>query len=232
MKPAPAFSRARRRFATLAVLGATLPAWADDAPLSTVAPRWRESFAAFEAADRARPVAPGGVVFVGSSSIRGWEGLETQFELDPPPLNRGFGGSTLAECARHLDRLVLPYRPRLVVLYAGDNDLASGHTPRQVLDSYRAFVAGVHRALPGTRIAFIAIKPSPSRARLLPRVRQANALIRQHAAGDAREVFIDVFTPMLGPGGQPRPELFQADALHLNAQGYALWRELVAPHLR
>ncbi|NML15952.1 SGNH/GDSL hydrolase family protein [Azohydromonas caseinilytica] len=226
------YSRSRRRFTTFALLGTVLPAWADEAPLSSVAPRWRASFAAFEAADRARPVAPGGVVFVGSSSIRGWENLETQFDLSPPPLNRGFGGSTLAECARHLDRLVLPYRPRLVVLYAGDNDLAAGDTPRQVLNSYLAFVDGVHRALPATRIAFIAIKPSPSRARLLHRVRQANMLVRHHAAGDARLAYIDVFTPMLGPDGQPRPQLFQPDALHLNARGYALWRELIAPVLR
>lgn len=202
--------------------------------LSVVDARWRDAFNAFDAADKVKPVQPGGVLFVGSSSIRLWDDLESQFRSPTLPVlvKRGFGGSQLSDCAAYLDRLVVAYQPRLVVLYAGDNDLNAGRSPQQVLQSYENFVEGVHRALPYTRIAYVSIKPSPARAALLPAVQEANALIRAHAARDPRLDFIDVFQPMLGADGQPRAELFREDRLHLNAQGYALWHELIAARLR
>lgn len=193
--------------------------------------RWQESFAAFAAADRLRAPEPGGVLFVGSSSIRLWDGLETQFVNLPGVLKRGFGGSRMLDCTRHLERLVLPYRPRLVVVYAGDNDLAEGHAPEEVLASFRGFVEGVRRHLPATRIAYLSIKPSPLREALLPAVRATNALIERYSRTQADLDFIDIYTPMLGADGRPRPELFLADALHLNPAGYALWREVIAAHL-
>lgn len=192
--------------------------------------RWEPSFAAFAVQDQATPPQPGGTVFTGSSSIVLWSGLERQFPR-AQALARGFGGSHLADCARHVDRLVLPYRPRQVVLYAGENDLAAGATPQQVSDSYRRFVEQVHAALPSTRVVFISIKPSPSRAGLLPQMRQANALIAEHAATDPRQVFVDVFSKMIDGQGQPRADLFEPDALHLNATGYELWARALGPHL-
>lgn len=193
--------------------------------------RWQASLDAFAAEDRARAPRPGGVLFVGSSSIRLWDGLEAAFSSEPTIVKRGFGGSRLSDCAQHLDRLVLPYRPRLIVLYAGDNDLAEGATPEQVLASFQAFVDGVRQALPDTRIAYLSIKPSPLRSALLPRARQANALISARVRQGDNLDFIDVFSPMLDADGQPRRELFGADALHLNAQGYGLWKSVIAEHL-
>jgi lysophospholipase L1-like esterase len=207
-----------------------LTAAADDR-LGAVDPRWRDTFAAFERADRQKPVPPGGVIFVGSSSIRLWDGLETQFD-GQRVVKRGFGGARLSDCSAYLDRLVLAYRPRLVVLYAGDNDLANGRSPQAVLQSYIDFVEGVHRKLPETRIAYISIKPSPAREALLPRIRETNALIRRHNVGDERLDYIDVFSPMLDSNGRPRTELFRADRLHLDEEGYGLWREIIAAHLR
>lgn len=207
-----------------------LPA-AADIQVSNVDPRWRESFAAFDAADRQKPVRPDGVVFVGSSSIRLWYGLETQFD-GQAVVKRGFGGAQLSDCAAYLDRLVVAYRPRLVVLYAGDNDLAAGRSPEAVLQTYIGFVDGVHRKLPQTRIAYVSIKPSPARETLLPQIREANMLIRRHAVGHERLDYIDVFSPMLDADGRPRPELFRADGLHLDEEGYALWRDIIALHLR
>jgi lysophospholipase L1-like esterase len=244
MNAAPALRKPpfKRFMAGLTLLGAALlaqagtagpaPAPVDVPRLSVVDAKWRESFDAFEAADQARPVQPGGVLFVGSSSIRLWDDLESQFQDQPVLVKRGFGGSQLSDCAAYLDRLVLAYQPRLVVLYAGDNDLHAGRTPQQVFDSYLEFVQGVRRALPDTRIAYLSIKPSPARAALLPQIRQTNALIRQYAQGRPGLDFIDVYAPMLGADGQPRAELFRADRLHLNAQGYALWHEVIATHLR
>lgn len=183
---------------------------------------------AFGAADRSSPPAPGGVVFVGSSSIKNWTNVATDFP-GARVLNRGFGGSTLADVVHYEDRIVLPYRPRLVVLYAGDNDLAQGHTPEQVVGDYRAFVTRLRSALPAARLAFISIKPSPSRRQFMALAREANQRIRAEIARDSLATYLDVFTPMLNRVGQPRPELFIADSLHMNRAGYLLWRSLLQP---
>jgi lysophospholipase L1-like esterase len=194
--------------------------------------RWDASLAAFEAADRERAPAPGGVVFVGSSSIRLWPDLEANFAAQSV-IKRGFGGSTLAECASYVDRLVNRYQPRQVVVYAGDNDLAEGRTPAEVLASFQAFVAGVHRALPDARIAYVSIKPSLLRAKLLASVREANTLIQRYASAHPQRLeYIDVFTPMLDAFGAPRADLLGPDGLHLNEAGYALWRKQISSRIR
>jgi lysophospholipase L1-like esterase len=186
---------------------------------------------AFEAADRQIPPAPGGIVFVGSSSVRLWPNLVGDFP-DSPVLNRGFGGSTLPDVIYFAPRIVLPYRPRLVVLYAGDNDLAAGRTPEQVAADYRTFVRLVRDALPATRVVFVSIKPSPSRWAIHEQIERANALVARAVGRDTLATFVDVYTPMLGASGYPRPELYQADSLHMTAAGYALWRTRLTPVVR
>lgn len=171
---------------------------------------------AFELADRLHPPAAGGVVFVGSSSIKNWTNVAADFP-GVPVLNRGFGGSTLADVVQYMDRIVLRYRPRLVVLYAGDNDLAMGR---------------LRAKQPCTRLVFISIKPSPSRRTLMPAAREANRRIRAETARDSLQTFVDVFSPMLGPQEQPRPELYLADSLHMTRTGYLLWRRLLTPVVR
>lgn len=193
--------------------------------------RWEASLAAFAAADREKTPGEGGVLFVGSSSIRLWDKLEEQFSMVPLVINRGFGGSRMEDCAAYVDRLVLPYRPRMVLVYAGDNDLAEGRTPQQVADSFRRFARRVHEALPDTRIAYISIKPSPARLALLEEVRAANALIREQSRAARNIQYVDVFTPMLDARGRPRAELFRADALHLNDEGYALWKSVLVSQI-
>ncbi|MEO8250548.1 MAG: SGNH/GDSL hydrolase family protein [Burkholderiales bacterium] len=194
--------------------------------------RWRADLAAFEAADHDHPQPPGGVLFVGSSSIRLWNGLEQQFGHVPVVIKRGLGGSRIDDFTRHLSRLVLRYRPRLVVVYAGDNDIAQGRSPKEVLASFQTFATRLRQSLQATRIAFISIKPSPTRREFLPKVRQANALIEDWAGSRPWLDFIDVYTPMTLADGAPRPELFRADGLHLNDAGYALWRSIIADRLR
>ena len=192
--------------------------------------RWEPRIRAFEAQDKKRPPPEEGILFVGSSSIVGWN-LKKCFP-DLPALNRGFGGSQVADSVHFAGRIVLPYRPRVIVLYAGDNDVAAGKKPQQVLADYRAFVNKVHAALPKTRIVFVAIKPSLRRWHLVDKMREANRLIRAAAEKDPRLVFVDVDGPMTGADGKPRPELFRKDGLHLNAEGYKLWSDLVRPHLK
>ena len=193
--------------------------------------RFEAEIRAFEAADRTAMPAPGGILFVGSSSMRMWPDLTNDFP-GHTIINRGFGGSTLAEVTHYAPRIILPYRPRLIVLYAGDNDLASGMTPGQVAADYLRLVSLVRRELPSTRIAYVAIKPSPSRWHLVDAYREANRLIAAEIARDPAQAYVDVFTPMIGANGRPRPELFMADSLHMTRAGYDLWRSRIAPALQ
>ena len=221
----------------LASIVATAPVLARDVPspatveTSRAATPWDATFAAFADDDAQHPQPAGGILFVGSSSIRLWNDLEDQFKNMPVVIKRGFGGSQLSDCVKHLNRLVVRYRPRTVLVYAGDNDLAAGSAPEEVFRRFTAFVDGVHRELPDTEIAYISIKPSPSRAELLPQIRETNRLIRDYADAEGKVDFIDVYTPMLDASGKPRRELFRADALHLNADGYALWKRVIGPHV-
>jgi lysophospholipase L1-like esterase len=191
--------------------------------------RWEKEVAAFEKQDNDKPFAKGGVVFVGSSSIRMWK-LDKSFP-GADSLNRGFGGSHIIDSVELAPRLVLKHQPRLVVVYAGDNDLGGGKTPEKVLADFKAFVAVVHKELPKTRIAFISVKPSIARWKLVDKIKQANALIQAECKKDERLVYVNVFTPMLGEDGKPRPELFLKDGLHMNEKGYEIWAGLVKPLL-
>jgi lysophospholipase L1-like esterase len=231
-----------RAFARFVVLGALLAA-----PLLAEPPRsferWEQEIAKIEQRDAKQPPAPGGVVFVGSSSIRLWD-LEQSFPgIDA--VNHGFGGSTIADSVHFVERLVLKFKPRTVVFYAGDNDLAGSKespalTPQQLLHDFQAFTQAIHKELPETKVIFIPVKPSVARAKLLPQQMTANRLIREAIERDAQQrsdksprmVYLDIVSPMLDAQGKPRPELFIDDGLHLNAAGYALWNERLLPHLK
>ncbi len=199
-------------------------AWAAQDPPE----HWEPDIRAFEQKDRESPPAPGAVLFVGSSSIQKWSTLAADFPK-ARVLNRGFGGSVIADSTFFAGRIVTPYKPRLIVFYAGDNDLAAGHTPDQVLADYEAFVARVRKDLPDVKIAFIAIKPSPSRVALLEKAREANGKIKAYASSHPNLTYVDVFTPMLTKDGAPRAELFGDDMLHMNRAGYELWISILGP---
>jgi lysophospholipase L1-like esterase len=197
-----------------------------DIPARDRAEPWQADIERFAQADRAQPPARGAIVFIGSSSIRLWE---TPARDCPgvAVVNRGFGGSIIADSTRLADRILVPLAPRAIVFYAGDNDLAAGHTPRQVRDDFEGFVRTVRERLPRVPIAYVSIKPSPARVALLERMREANALVREYAARQHAIAYVDVMAPMLDAQGQPRPDLFGPDRLHMNRAGYALWIPLV-----
>jgi len=193
--------------------------------------QWEPEIRRFEEADKKALPKPGGIIFVGSSSIRLWESLAADFP-NAPVVNRGFGGSQIADSTHFADRIVTRYKPRKVFLYAGDNDLANGRTPDQVLADFDAFVTRVRRDLPDVTIAFISIKPSVARVKLLDTMRAANDKVRKYAAEHAGVEFVDVFTPMLGKDGLPRPDIFVEDGLHMNRAGYDIWKATIASYLR
>ncbi len=205
---------------------------AETVQLAAIDPRWSASMEAFSAADQKQAPQAGGVVFVGSSSIRLWNDLETSFSDQPVVIKRGFGGSQLSDCVKLVHRLVLPYKPRLVVVYAGENDLEAGASPWAVTQRFADFVQSVKAELPQARIAFVSIKPSPSRAGMIAAVRETNQMIKAYSLTEPQLDFIDVYSSMVDAKGQPRPELFLGDRLHLNADGYAVWKRIIALHLK
>ena len=206
------------------------PASAPATTTAAAAEPFAKEIAAFEAIDRS-PAAPAknGIVFYGSSSFRLWKSLSTDF-AGMPIVNRGFGGSRMDQCVMYLDRAVVPLKPRAIVVYAGDNDLAAGHSVERFLSDTRVFIDMVKAKLPEARVYFVSIKPSPSRVKLLDKVKDANAQVKALAVEKDFE-FVDVATPMLGEDGQPRAALFGPDMLHMNAKGYELWTGILKPYL-
>src|SRR5579883_2414109 len=190
-------SKAAARFSlALTVLWLLVASSFSAAQWQTDSAIWEPDIRQFEEADRAAPPKPGAVVFIGSSSIQKWKDIASDFP-GKHVLNRGFGGSRIADSTYYAGRIVVPYKPAMVVLYAGDNDINDGHTAQQVFEAYVAFVARVRKDLPSTPIAFISIKPSPSRAALLPIMREANDKIRAYAAAHPHLLYIDVATKIL-----------------------------------
>lgn len=192
--------------------------------------KWEKEIAAFEQADAKNPPDRGGIVFVGSSSIRLWKTLAEDFPQHRV-LNRGFGGSEIADSSYFAERIILPYAPRLVVLYAGGNDLNSGKPPEQVIADFKTFFATVRAKLPDAEIAYISSAGNPARWAQVERVKAVNTSIEAFLKDQPRAKFIDVFHRMLGDDGLPRPEIFVADKLHMNAEGYKLWTEIIRPLL-
>ena len=161
-------------------------------------------------------------VFYGSSSIRLWDNLGQRFP-GVTVVNRGFGGSTLAECIEVLPRVILPLRPATLILYAADNDLDQGASPEHTLHLFHQFMERIREPYPSLPVAFIAVKPSPARFWNISNIRRANGLIQAAAASLPGVTFLDIFPLMLSPAGGSRPDLFTGDGLHMNSAGYDLW---------
>jgi lysophospholipase L1-like esterase len=192
--------------------------------------RFEPEMRKFEVVDQRNPAPQRAVLFTGSSSIRLWDTLSKDFPKHPV-INRGFGGSHMSDLNFYFDRIVKPYRPSLIVVYEGDNDLAAGKSVDAVYADYLRFLKRVRTELPGTPVLLLAAKPSPSRTPLLGIQRDLDHRLQQLASTTPDIHFIDTFRPLVDADGNPRRELFRDDFLHMNAKGYALWRELIAPVL-
>jgi len=192
--------------------------------------RFAKEIEAFAEWDSRNAVPAEPVLFVGSSTIRMWRTRESFPDL--PVINRGFGGSHIADVTHFADRIVLPYKPRVIVFYAGDNDIASGKSAQRVFEDYRRFVSLVHTKLPETHIIFLSIKPSESRWSFWPESKKVNELIQGLSANDKRLLFVDLAASLLRPDGMPDNNLFLKDKLHLSPAGYDVWTRMLTPVLR
>ncbi|HUA66203.1 MAG TPA: SGNH/GDSL hydrolase family protein [Alphaproteobacteria bacterium] len=189
---------------------------------------WKPEIRAFETRDKLHPPPQNAVLFIGSSSFRKWSAMAEDFP-GIQVINRGFGGSELDDSTAYADRILFPYHPRVVVLYAGDNDLAAGKSPGTVVAEYTDFVSVVHARLPQTRIVFVSIKPSLARWNLREEIVETNRRIA--AIHSDNLAFVDIYSHMLGPDGRPRKELLLSDGLHPSEQCYRLWASLIRPYL-
>jgi len=200
-------------------------------PAAAAQERFEADIKKFEQADTVSPPPSGGVVFIGSSSIRFWKLGESFPELGPRAINRGFGGSLAADSTRYAERIVIPYKPRKVIFYAGDNDIEAGRTPEQIAGDFAAFEQKVHAALPSTDIVFISIKPSTRRWPWIEQIKAANALVQKYCAAHAHMSFVDIVPQMIGADGKPRKELLLDDGLHMTPAGYKVWNDALRPLL-
>lgn len=194
-------------------------------------PFWNE-IEAFKKQDQVKPPPTNAIVFVGSSSFRMWQDVQDYFP-GYTIINRGFGGSILPDVIRYVDDIIVPYKPKQVVVYAGDNDLAASDTitAETVAARFRQLFTLIRAKLPNANITFVAIKPSPSRQKLMPKQVTANTLIKQFLAGKPKTGFADVYYPMLGADKLPMPDLFKSDNLHMTAKGYVIWQKVIQPYL-
>jgi GDSL-like Lipase/Acylhydrolase family len=196
----------------------------------TVTNHFEKEIAAFEAADRTNPPPRDAIEFLGASTIRFWRSIGNDFP-GHKVFNRGFGGSQISDSIFFFDRIVVPYKPKMIVFYAGSNDINAGKTPDAVAEDFRTLAHKVESALPGTKLAFISINAAPSRFKDVEKIKKANQEIADFIAKDKQLLYIDTFSAMLDSDGHPRRELYRMDNLHPNGKGYAIWAPIVAPYL-
>ncbi len=192
--------------------------------------RWESEIAAMEAADRTNPPPKGGVLFIGSSTIRMWSSLQKDFP-NHKVINRGFGGSQIANATHFAERLVFPHEPRQIFLRSGGNDLHAGRLPDEVANDFADFVNKVHARLPNTEILFIGLAPAPARWGQMDKNSELNRLVREMALNMPRVAYIDTWTMSLTNEGYPRYDIFLDDQLHFNALGYNLLATRIRPYL-
>jgi lysophospholipase L1-like esterase len=210
----------------LAAAATASHAAAADAPQN----KFEKDIVAFETADRQSPPAKDAIIFAGDSQFTRWKSIHDDLK-GFTVINRGFGGSKMSDLLRYTDRIVIPYRPRLIVVNEGGNDIHAGRTPEELLADFKAFVAKVQQALPHTRIALSGLQPSPARWEQADTRRRFNALLRAYVATQKNVLYLDLFDAYLGVDGKPREELFVADRLHHSAEGYAVRLRVMRPLL-
>ncbi len=192
--------------------------------------KWEKAITAYEAKDRENPPKPGGIVFIGSSTILRWKTLAEDFP-NHNVINRGFGGSEVIDSTDFADRIVIPYKPKMVFLRAGGNDIHAGKSAEQVFNDVKEFVTKVRGALPETEVVFISLSPAPSRWEERDENKKLNRLVEEYAKQTPGVKYIETYDMTVTPDGQPREELFVQDRLHFNAEGNKLLAERVRPYL-
>ena len=223
-----------RTFVAIAMFFSVTAVFAQSRPASTQPrdfARWEKEITAIEAREKDNPPPKGGLVFIGSSTIRNWKTLEQDFP-DQKVINHGFGGSQIVDSTHFADRLIFPFEPKMVLLRAGGNDIHAGKSAEQVFREYQEFVKAVHGKLPDAQIVFISLSPAPARWSERDENKRLNAMVEAYTKTQPSYLkYIDTYDMTLRPDGEARDELFVADKLHFNPEGYKLLTDRVRPAL-
>jgi lysophospholipase L1-like esterase len=215
----------KKLFQTVALLFVSFVAYNQELPFYS-------EIKEYERQDSIQYPQPNSILFVGSSSIAFWKTLKDDL-AEFPVINRGFGGSQLSHAILYAHKIVLPYKPRQVVIYGGENDIAVGNmNADSVRIRFTRLFGLIRKNLPQASILYISIKPSPSRKHLMPEIEKANRMIRNFLKKQRNAKFVDIYPLMLDKAGNPRQELFVNDMLHMNPKGYDIWVKALKPHLK
>lgn len=217
----------KKIFFLLCILSASIAASAQ-----TTVPPFRKEIDAFKKKDSAQMPAKNSILFVGSSSFTKWTDVQDYFP-GYPILNRGFGGSSLPDLIRYVDEVIIPYGPKQIVIYCGENDVAGSDTiaPQTVLQRFQQLFSLIRNKLPMVPIAFVSLKPSVSRWKLEWKMVETNKLIKEFLRQQSNTSFINIHDAMLNPDGTVMTDIFIADNLHMNAKGYKIWQPIIQPYL-
>src|SRR6185503_15836500 len=200
---------------------------------AVVAQPFADEIKAFKKQDSIQAPPKHAILFVGSSSLRLWKNIQNDFP-GYTIINRGFGGSSLPDVIRYEKDIIFPYDPKQIIIYCGENDFASSDTVtvQTVVNRFKTLFADIRNKWSKVPIAFISIKPSPSRWHLKNKIEEANTIIKNFLKKKKKTSFIDVYHKMLGVDGAPLPDIFLEDKLHMNAKGYAIWQKEIQSFLR
>jgi hypothetical protein len=192
--------------------------------------KWDKDITAIETRLKQNPPSEKAIFFAGSSSVRMWD-LKKSFP-DWEAINVGFGGSHIRDSTYYADRFLIPFKPKTILFYAGDNDIGSNRSAKQVLADFKAFEAKIHASLPETRIYFLSVKPSIQRWKKFAIQTEANRLVQEFAKSKTNVFYIHTVPLLLGSDGMPIVEMYQKDGLHLTPDGYAAWNKVVIEALK
>ena len=192
--------------------------------------RWEKTISKFEKLDKENPPEPGAILFVGSSSIAMWKDLADYFPKHRV-LNRGFGGSNFTDLIFYVDRVIFPYKPSMIFVYEGDNDIAQGDTPEKILENAKKLRDMIREGVGDTPVIFISPKPSVARWKMKTEYEAVNMRLKNYAEAEPETEFADVWTASLGTDGKVLDDIFLKDNLHMNAKGYRIWQKVLVPFL-
>lgn len=195
-------------------------------------PAFWDDIQSFKKADSVSFPPENAILFIGSSSFTMWKDVQKDFPAYTI-INRGFGGSSLTDVIRYASDIILPYDPKQIVIYCGENDLAGSDkvTSKIVFDRFKQLFGLIRNSYPNAKLTYVSMKPSPSRLHLMPKMTEANLLIKKFLKKQEKTSFVDVYQKMLNEAGTPMKDIFLEDNLHMNAKGYAIWQKLIEPHL-
>lgn len=192
--------------------------------------RWEETIRKFEQSDQESAPQPGAILFVGSSSIAMWKDIADYFPKHRV-LNRGFGGSNFTDLIHYADRVIFPYKPSMIFVYEGDNDIAQGDSAGKILENAKKLRGMIRKAAGNTPVIFISPKPSIARWNMKSAYETVNEQLRKYAESEPETEFADVWTASLGKDGKVLDYIFLDDNLHMNAKGYGIWQKVLLPYL-